>query len=124
MSRKRKSRSQIRNQIPLNRFTRSKERREAERGMRPLSSFRLLTQQPQVLFSRRRVKRITKGYAISSPGGSPFLKRQLPTPFSEVLDVEKICRSRKERREVIFALKKQGGGHKPARYSNKSLVRC
>lgn len=123
MSRKtRKSRTYQRPSI--NRFARSKERREAERGMRPLSSFRLLTQQPHVLFSRRRVKRITKGYAISSPGGSPFLKRQLPTPFSEVLDVEKICRSRKERREVIFALKKQGGGHKPARYSNKSLVRC
>lgn len=124
MSRKSKNRNQIRKQINHNRVARATARRDTERGMRPLSSFRLLTQQPQVLFSRRRVKRITKGYAISSPGGSPFLKKQLPTPFAEVLDVEKICRSRKERREVIFAMKKQGGGHKSARYTNKSLVRC
>lgn len=124
MSRKSKNRSQSRKPLNHNRYPRDKSRVVAERGMRPLSSFRLLTQTPPTLFSRRRVKRITKGYAISSPSGSPFLKKQMPSPFSEVLDMERVCKARKERREVIFALKKQGGGHKPARYTNKSLVRC
>lgn len=35
-----------------------------------------------------------------------------------------VCHKRKERRQVLFALGKQGGKHKPPRYKLESLVRC
>lgn len=35
-----------------------------------------------------------------------------------------VCRIRKERRQVLFALGKQGGNHKPAHYTIDSKVRC
>lgn len=37
---------------------------------------------------------------------------------------EEVCKERKERREVIFAKNKQGGSHKPAKYTIDSYVRC
>lgn len=44
----------------------------------------------------------------------------------ELSDAEKakICKDRKERREVLSALKKLGGNHKKPTYTIKSLVRC
>lgn len=44
----------------------------------------------------------------------------------QVSDFEKskICQTRKERREVLFASKKNGGNHKPPKHTIKSLVRC
>ena len=35
-----------------------------------------------------------------------------------------VCKIRKERRQVLFALGKQGGNHKPAHYTIDSKVRC
>lgn len=39
-------------------------------------------------------------------------------------DIEKICKDRKERREVMFAKGISGGPHRPPTYNFKSLVRC
>lgn len=35
-----------------------------------------------------------------------------------------ICKSRKERREVLFAKGRQGGNHRPPTYTLYSFVRC
>lgn len=62
--------------------------------------------------------------------------RKSRPPFSEIkqqirihriegyIDKEKVCKDRKQRREVLFARGKSGGGHRPPRYDIKSLVRC
>lgn len=39
-------------------------------------------------------------------------------------DMEKICKERKERRQVMFAKGVSGGPHRPPTYNFKSLVRC
>lgn len=39
-------------------------------------------------------------------------------------DMQKICKDRKVRREVMFAKGVSGGSHRPPTYNFKSLVRC
>lgn len=54
--------------------------------------------------------------------GVDRLRQTLPT-ITEA-DMEKICKDRKERREVMFAKGVSGGPHRPPTYTFKSLVRC
>lgn len=54
--------------------------------------------------------------------GVERLRQSLPT-LTEA-DMEKICKDRKERREVMFAKGVSGGPHRPPTYTYKSLVRC
>lgn len=44
--------------------------------------------------------------------------------FRAGVDWRKICKERKERKQVLHALGKVGGNHKPPTYTFKSLVRC
>lgn len=51
-------------------------------------------------------------------------------PFKQIKQIElnkvlgDICHKRHERRQVLFALGKTGGNHKPPKYTKESLVRC
>ena len=56
------------------------------------------------------------------PKGVERLRQSLPS-LTEA-DMEKICKDRKERREVMFAKGVSGGSHRPPTYTFKSLVRC
>lgn len=56
------------------------------------------------------------------PKGVERLRQSLPS-LTEA-DMEKICKERKERREVMFAKGVSGGSHRPPTYTFKSLVRC
>lgn len=88
--------------------------RIANSGSVPLTRFRQLTHSPAV--------------RLSTP--LKDLKRAIKDTRSiigfQVLDMEKfkICQARKERRQVLFSLKKNGGNHKPPKHTIKSLVRC
>lgn len=101
-----------------------------------LSRFRQLTHLPSLRGLRRFLKvkaRVSsRSGALSStplkrlkrlnslaPESVERLRQSMP-----LLDITKICKERKARREVIFAKKKQGGNHKPPKYTLKSLVRC
>lgn len=83
-------------------------------GSVPLTRFRQLTHSPSVRLStplkdlKRAVKdtRSVIGFQVSD------------------FEKSKICQARKERREVLFASKKNGGNHKPPKHTIKSLVRC
>lgn len=83
-------------------------------------------------------RRLASAVALSPKRAFP--KRNRP-PFEEIrdglsrgairqpnpIDVEKECKRRKTRREVLFALTKGrglGGNHRPPTYDVKSLVRC
>lgn len=74
-------------------------------GSVPLTRFRQVTHSP-------------KTGRVSSQGGP-----RLGVKFTES-DMEKICKDRKERREVMFAKGVSGGPHRPPTYTFKSLVRC
>lgn len=54
--------------------------------------------------------------------GVDRIRQTLPTLTRE--QMQKICRDRKTRREVIFAKGASGGNHRPPTYNFKSLVRC
>lgn len=51
----------------------------------------------------------------------------LPSKMNQI-EINKVlnnvCHKRKERRQVLFALGKTGGNHKPPKYTKESLVRC
>ncbi len=84
------------------------------RGSVPLTRFRQVTQAPTARLSTplKDLKRVIKdtrsviGFQVSD------------------FEKSKICQARKERREVLFSLKKTGGSHKPPKHTIKSLVRC
>lgn len=88
--------------------------RIARLGSVPLTRFRQVTHPPSVRLStplkdlKRAVKKTRSviGFQVSDLGKF------------------KICQSRKERRQVLFSSKKNGGNHKPPKYTIKSLVRC
>lgn len=83
-------------------------------GSVPLTRFRQVTHSPSVRLSTplKDLKRAFKdtrsiiGFQVSD------------------LEKSKICQARKERREVLFSSKKNGGVHNPPKYTIKSLVRC
>lgn len=83
-------------------------------GSVTLTRFRQVTHSPSVRLSTplRDLKRAIKdtrsiiGFQVSD------------------LEKSKICQARKERREVLFSFKKNGGNHKPPKHTIKSLVRC
>lgn len=54
--------------------------------------------------------------------GVDRLRQTLPSLTQA--DMEKICKERKARREVMFAKGVSGGPHRPPTYNFKSLVRC
>lgn len=84
------------------------------RGSVPLTRFRQLTQIPPTRLSAplRDLKRgLNATRSVIGFQISDFVK-------------SKICQARKERREVLFASKKNGGNHKPPLFKIKSLVRC
>lgn len=54
--------------------------------------------------------------------GVERLRQSLPSLTQA--DMEKICKERKARREVMFAKGVSGGSHRPPTYNFKSLVRC
>ena len=56
------------------------------------------------------------------PKGVERLRQSLPSLTES--DMEKICKDRKQRREVMFAKGVSGRPHRPPTYSFKSLVRC
>lgn len=84
------------------------------RGSVPLTRFRQVTQIPPTRLSAplRDLKRgVNATRSVIGFQISDFVK-------------SKICQARKERREVLFASKKNGGNHKPPLFKIKSLVRC
>lgn len=84
------------------------------RGSVHLTRFRQLTQVPTARLSTplRDLKRgVNATRSVIGFQISDFVK-------------SKICQARKERREVLFASNKNGGNHKPPKYTVKSLVRC
>lgn len=88
--------------------------RIANSGSVPLTRFRQLTQIPPTRLSAplRDLKRgVNATRSVIGFQISDFVK-------------SKICQARKERREVLFASKKNGGNHKPPLFKIKSLVRC
>lgn len=48
----------------------------------------------------------------------------VPVPKVHFVSTSAICRARKVRREVLFAKGKNGGKHKPPKFTLKSLIRC
>ena len=80
-------------------------------GSVPLTRFRQVTHSPKI-------------GRVSSQSGPHFSRIWHTKLLHQNLDMEKICKDRKERREVMFAKGVSGGPHRPPTYSLKSLVRC
>lgn len=72
----------------------------------------------------RKNKRLNTMESVRTGATRVTAPRRVPLYTPVDLDVAKICADRKARREVLFAKGKQGGNHKPATYTFKSLVRC
>lgn len=97
-------------------------------GSAPLSRFRQVTHLPSLRLSSvfASPKRITRVSSQSGVHSYEIQKRLniLNSLTEQPIDTTKICKERKERREVLFAKNKQGGNHKKPTYTYKSLVRC
>lgn len=104
------------------RFARAQRVTISRRNRTPLSLFRQLTHSPELRdFHEKRILRKREApQGVFSPFTN-FLHRA-------ILDIDeyprRVCRARKERRQVLFALGKQGGNHKPPRHNLDSKVRC
>lgn len=93
------------------------------RRLAPLSEGSLLSPFRQLTHTRQtRVFLPLKTGRVSSQSGPRFFSIN-PTSLTRE-QIKKICRDRKTRREVIFAIGANGGNHKPPTYTFKSLVRC
>lgn len=115
-------------------FSRARALLRQQLGSAALSRFRQLTHQPTRGFlslkGKARVSSRSGALSLDTPLKNLKISRNThslgverlrqPTP----LEITKICKERKERREVIFAKGKEGGNHKPPTYTFKSLVRC
>lgn len=85
---------------------------------------------PKVSKELRRVAPSIRNLKKSSPAVNRKFETALASPFRK--DSEKfeqfkreVCRSRRSRREVLFAKRKTGtGGSKNARWSAKSFIKC
>lgn len=113
------------------------------RRLAPLSEGSLLSPFRQLTHTRQTRVFLPKTARVSSQSGARFfsmipkihqdlrfldargvdrIRQTLPTLTRE--QMQKICRDRKSRREVIFAIGASGGNHRPPTYNFKSLVRC
>ena len=101
------------------------------RGSVPLTRFRQLTHSHKIgrdssqsgsHFSRVWHNKLHQNLKYLDAKGVERLRQSLPTLTKA--DMEKICKERKERREVMFAKGVSGGHHRPPTYNFKSLVRC
>lgn len=93
----------------------------SRRNRSSLSLFRSLTHSPELRDFH--TKRILQREATKGVEAGPFLG--FLRAIQQLDDFpQKVCRARKERRQVLFALGKQGGNHKPPRYTINSKVRC
>ena len=101
-------------------------------GSVPLTRFRQVTHFPKIgrassqsgpHFSRIwHTKLLHQNLKYLDPKGVDRIRQALPSLTKA--DMEKICKDRKERREVMFAKGISGGPHRPPTYNFKSLVRC
>lgn len=100
-------------------------------GSVPLTRFRQLTHSPKIgrvssqsgpHFSRIWPKIFHQNLKYLDAKGVDRIRQTLPSLTRS--DIEKICKDRKERREVMFAKGVSGGPHRPPTYNFKSLVRC
>lgn len=101
--------------------TRAIRRTIAQRLGNPLSLFRQLTHSSNLRDFHS--KRILQREATKGVVSNPYLGFFRANLNLETLH-NRVCRSRKERRQVLFAQGKTGGNHKPPRYTSLSLVRC
>lgn len=111
------------------------------RRLAPLTEGSLLSPFRQLTHTRQTRVFLPKTGRVSSHSGPRFfsmipkihqdlryldakgvVRQTLPTLTRE--QMKKICRDRKARREVIFAIGASGGNHRPPTYNFKSLVRC
>lgn len=101
------------------------------RGSVPLTRFRQLTHSPKIgrdssqsgpHFSRVWHTKLHQNLKYLDAKGVERIRQSLPTLTKA--DMEKICKERKSRREVMFAKGVSGGPHRPPTYNFKSLVRC
>lgn len=93
----------------------------AQRWNSPLSLFRQMTHSPNLRDYHS--KRILQREATKGVVSNPFLGFLRANLNLENLH-DRVCHSRKERRQVLFAKGKAGGNHKSPRYTALSLVRC
>lgn len=100
-------------------------------GSVPLTRFRQLTHSHKIgrdssqsgpHFSRVWHTKLHQNLRYLDAKGVERLRQSLPALTKA--DMEKICKERKERREVMFAKGVSGGHHRPPTYNFKSLVRC
>lgn len=101
-------------------------------GSVPLTRFRQVTHSPKIgrvssqsgphFSSIWHTKIFHQNLKYLDPKGVDRIRKALPTLSKS--DIEKICKDRKERREVMFAKGVSGGPHRPPTYNFKSLVRC
>ncbi len=101
------------------------------RGSVPLTRFRQLTHSPKIgrdssqsgpHFSRVWHTKLHQNLKYLDAKGVERIRQSLPSLTQS--DMEKICKERKARREVMFAKGVSGGPHRPPTYNFKSLVRC
>lgn len=106
-------------------------RRIVDSGSVPLTRFRQVTHSPKIgrdssqsgpHFSRVWHPSLHQNLKYLDAKGVDRIRKTLPTLTKA--DIEKICKDRKERREVMFAKGVSGGSHRPPTYNFKSLVRC
>lgn len=97
----------------------------------PLTRFRQVTHSPKTgrvssqsgpRFSRMWHTNLHQNLKYLDAKGVERLRQSLPSLTRS--DMEKICKERKERRQVMFAKGVSGGPHRPPTYNFKSLVRC
>lgn len=96
-----------------------------------LTRFRQLTHSPKTgrvssqsgpRFSRIWHPNLHQNLKYLDAKGVERIRKSLPALTRS--DMEKICKERKERRQVMFAKGVSGGPHRPPTYNFKSLVRC
>lgn len=105
--------------------------RIANSGSVPLTRFRQLTHSPKIgrdssqsgpHFSRVWHTKLHQNLKYLDAKGVERIRQSLPSLTQA--DMQKICKERKARREVMFAKGVSGGPHRPPTYNFKSLVRC
>lgn len=97
----------------------------------PLTRFRQVTRLPKIgrdssqsgpHFSRVWHTKLHQNLKYLDAKGVDRIRQTLPSLTQA--DMEKICKERKLRREVMFAKGVSGGPHRSPTYNFKSLVRC
>lgn len=105
--------------------------RIVDSGSVPLTRFRQVTHSHKIgrdssqsgpHFSRMWHTNLHQNLKYLDAKGVERIRQSLPSLTQA--DMEKICKERKARREVMFAKGVSGGPHRPPTYNFKSLVRC